>query len=490
MASYAFRIVGIHPTDSVWHAAGDDVHRWYWREIVKLVLKEKDRELAEGRDRFGRKMFPIAASTRRRGRMRSHTGRGTADNPPLVPAQELSRTRTLFTGRAFSDHAEFYWKFDWVTQRHWGAILGIHREGSERLPVRDVIGLSPGSLRRVQVAADKLWADWKRGHAMLRKVELLEVHVPIQPLRPVPPRTHIVEPKSIDLSRFTFGTAGSEEQLRQAIAEGSIAGYRRQGETTRRSYGGTPPAAPPIVPPKPPPPGPPARPAPVPWVHPPRPVPGRRPVPPAKPPKPPKPAPVPAGVIAQPMRLPNPPGGFPPSPNPPGAHATIPRAVRYLQSRGIKVEPMGRSTIEKKHGPNVADEIPAAYNTVDQTIYINETHIYWHDPQGFMADAARRGEASTAKPSHILIHEVGHAEHHAIVGTVQFRANRTVAFSAADRATIASEVSFRATENPNEFIAEVYAGMSVGRKYSPRVDQLYQFYDGPTPPSLNPRPTP
>ena len=93
MASYAFRITGIAPTDSAWHTAGESVHRAFWREVVRLVLLQKDAELAAGLDRFGRPMVAIAASTRAKGKWRSYTGLGTPDNPPLDPANELSRMR-------------------------------------------------------------------------------------------------------------------------------------------------------------------------------------------------------------------------------------------------------------------------------------------------------------------------------------------------------------------------------------------------------------
>ena len=81
MASYAFRITGLAPTDSAWHTAGESVHRSFWREVVRLVLIEKDKELAAGKDRHGIDMIPIAESTRRKGRWRSYTGLGDARQP-------------------------------------------------------------------------------------------------------------------------------------------------------------------------------------------------------------------------------------------------------------------------------------------------------------------------------------------------------------------------------------------------------------------------
>jgi GNAT superfamily N-acetyltransferase len=372
MASYAFRITGIAPADSEWHAAGDDVHRSFWRRVVELVLVQKDRELAAGLDRHGRKMFRISAATRRRGRWRSHTGQGTADNPPLDPANELSRTRSLFTGRAHVDHAEFYWKYDEVSHQHWGRILGYHREGSERLPIRDVIGLSPASLGRVQKGANKWWTDWKRGHAMLAKVEQVEVVVPPIAGRPIPPRAL---PAKIDLSRFDFGIGGSEAALRRSIAAGSARGYRQRGETFRRSYEtGLPigPGAPPAPPP--PPPKPPARPKPIPWVHPPRPIPGRpgrfppieRIVPPVAAPKPPKPAPAPKPAETGPVT-------FGPSKAKVTVDAGTLRRLKELTGRTFTAQDVA-SLVGATHDAKVS----ATFSAFSNDITINITSKRYH----------------------------------------------------------------------------------------------------------------
>jgi hypothetical protein len=135
VASYAFRITGLAPRgDPLWHRAGESVHRAFHQAVVESVLVEKDRELAAGLDRHGRKMIRIAPSTRAKGRWRSHTGMGSKDAPPLDPAYALSRTRSLFTGRAFPSHAEFFWLTDEVTGQHWGKIAGgaTGRQGRPR----------------------------------------------------------------------------------------------------------------------------------------------------------------------------------------------------------------------------------------------------------------------------------------------------------------------------------------------------------------------
>jgi len=276
--SYAFRVAGIEPRDPSWHVAGDDAKQAFYQAAVKWVEQAMDRQLAAGKDRFGADLVPIAESTRKKGRWRSHTGEGTASNPPLTPAQALSRTRSLFDARAHwrEGYILGFWRFDQVTGRHWGQILGFHRKGNVRrnLPQRDVIGLSPYSIAWVRAQGEQWWLWYRAGRAHGRLAGELTLVIPPPSGRPIPVRPMIVAPESIDLSRFTFGIGGSEASLRQAIAEGRTAGYRRRGETVRRSYLGEPPVRPPVVPPPPKPP-PSGRPKPVPWVHPARIVPGR-----------------------------------------------------------------------------------------------------------------------------------------------------------------------------------------------------------------------
>ena len=116
------------------------------------------------------------------------------------------------------------------------------------------------------------------GHAVVRRRvgRSLEGHCPAAALRPEPQRT-VVEPSSIDLSRFTFGIGRADGLLR--IDRGGIvlglSAPRRQGAMD--APGGSPPPVRPAA-------GSAAAEAAVPplpvVVRPPRPIPGRRPVPP------------------------------------------------------------------------------------------------------------------------------------------------------------------------------------------------------------------
>lgn len=77
-----------------------------------------------------------------------------------------------------------------------------------------------------------------------------------------------------------------------------------------------------------------------------------------------------------------------------------------------------------------------------------------------------------------LHHEVGHAVHYH---------NRPLCYLALKRAEkmnprvvklIEQEVSGYATENPLDFVAEVYAGMRAGKKYSDKIMRMYRAYGG------------
>ena len=55
--------------DLEWITASADDKRRFWKAAVEWVLKAKDQELAAGLDRFGDVLWPIAESTRPKGRV-------------------------------------------------------------------------------------------------------------------------------------------------------------------------------------------------------------------------------------------------------------------------------------------------------------------------------------------------------------------------------------------------------------------------------------
>lgn len=156
MADPTYRIRGIAPPDL---PADPAVRALFWGWVVELGLRRKDRELAQGLDRHGKKLKPIAAKTKahRRSAM-TPDGKGDPKAPPLMPARALSRTRSLLDGRAAKDAAVFFWRFDPFSGKGWGEILAIHRKEG-----RDVIGLSPKGIAAVRAAAWERWAKFKAG---------------------------------------------------------------------------------------------------------------------------------------------------------------------------------------------------------------------------------------------------------------------------------------------------------------------------------------
>ena len=156
-ASTAFRVSGIEPGDPEWGKADDALRRDFWRVVVRLVKDRREYDQARGLDRFGRKLRPITMYTRTH--RRSEMGPADPNAPPLTPADGASRTVAYFDGRAYPDHAEFFWR------NGWGRILHFHRIGAGRLPVRDVIGISPKSVAYVRAKAHAWWDEQRRNLA-------------------------------------------------------------------------------------------------------------------------------------------------------------------------------------------------------------------------------------------------------------------------------------------------------------------------------------
>jgi hypothetical protein len=184
--SAAFRVPyhRVEPIDPFWGLADERTRAAFRKEVVKAVLAEKDRDLAAGLDRRGRRMKRISEWTRLH--RRSEMGKADPDAPPLTPAHGLSRTRAYLDGRALADEAEFFWRGGW------GRILHFHRIGAGRLPVRDVIGVSDMLLARVQNRMEAWWKAYRAGvvEQAERDAERFRVVVPSRaPARREPPRS-------------------------------------------------------------------------------------------------------------------------------------------------------------------------------------------------------------------------------------------------------------------------------------------------------------
>jgi hypothetical protein len=163
--SYAFTLVGIEPRDLVFRNAGEDVHRSFWQFIVKVGIEVKTRSLLQGLGADGAALRRLAPYTMKH--RKSEMGSAEPDAPPLIPAGCLSRTISLLTGRAFADHAEWFWRTDPVTGLPWGRVLHWHRIGAGRLPVRDVIGLSFEDRMEIVRRGQQWWSAYQLGRAVV-----------------------------------------------------------------------------------------------------------------------------------------------------------------------------------------------------------------------------------------------------------------------------------------------------------------------------------
>jgi hypothetical protein len=111
----------------------------------------------------------------------------------------------------------------------------------------------------------------------------------------------------------------------------------------------------------------------------------------------------------------------------------------------------------------------AAMCQSNQLVEINTRHEFWKNPGGYMLLIGPKGEGhnSTDDTAHFIYHEVGHALRKASEDPPP-----------AGWQSIAAEISNYSTESPNEFVAEVFAGLVTGRWFSRKVLKLYDQLGG------------
>jgi hypothetical protein len=267
-----FTITGLAPTsDPLWRTAPVATRATYLRACRELVLSEWDRQTAEGLDRDGQPLARLKQSTIRH--RRSAMGPADPHAPPLIPAHELSRTRSLVDGRVVGTAIRVYWRFDPVTGKRWGTILNYHRQGAGRLPARDVFGLAPEGYDRVLRQAHLWWAGYSRG---------LPTAMPIRPRpgkaarpgaarlpgytpRALPPRPIAARTAEVAIGGDIYTLSqGSAAELLAAIKGGRFTGFRSYAGARAGAAPAPPAAAAPAIAPKPPKPKPAPPPPPLP----------------------------------------------------------------------------------------------------------------------------------------------------------------------------------------------------------------------------------
>ena len=152
-----YKIRGIEPPDLKDY--DQSTRKLYWSWVVEFGLKRKDRELSQGLDKDGKPLRPITAATRKHRRSAmTPSGKGDPGAPPLTPALQKSRTRSLLAGKAVSTHADFFWKYDAYTGASWAVVLSYQADRG-----RDVFGLSQAGIAAVKAQSWAKWARWKQG---------------------------------------------------------------------------------------------------------------------------------------------------------------------------------------------------------------------------------------------------------------------------------------------------------------------------------------
>jgi hypothetical protein len=152
-----YKIRGIEPPDL--RDYEPSTRKLFWSWVVEFGLKRKDKELSQGLDKDGRPLRPISEETRKhRKSAMTPSGKGDPEAPPLTPGYQKSRTRSLLAGRAFSTHADFFWRYDAWTGDSWAKVLSYQAAKG-----RDVFGLSKAGTAWVKGQAYAKWKRWKEG---------------------------------------------------------------------------------------------------------------------------------------------------------------------------------------------------------------------------------------------------------------------------------------------------------------------------------------
>jgi len=125
------------------------------------------------------------------------------------------------------------------------------------------------------------------------------------------------------------------------------------------------------------------------------------------------------------------------------------------------------------------DSTLARYTADGDQVVVNVSSEFWNDPVTAMRELARTGYLVSDDPRAIIYHEVGHTLHRQ-----RFRRGWRWWLESSrpltpDERRVAARVSRYATEDTGEFVAEVFAGLVVGREFDDDVGALYQKLRGP-----------
>jgi len=157
---------------------------------------------------------------------------------------------------------------------------------------------------------------------------------------------------------------------------------------------------------------------------------------------------------------------------------------------GVDAEYGGRVSAESAHEVNMAlaeaksrgVQMPkrvqiATSKSRNVAVYSASNDLISVDPKWReMTASAKAGYFSTDDPAHTIHHEIGHMVHSRAVGE-RYDSIKNAQIPGA----ISDEVSRYGKHNGLEFVAEVYAGLFAGKKYSESVMRVYDLYGGVRP---------
>jgi hypothetical protein len=134
---------------------------------------------------------------------------------------------------------------------------------------------------------------------------------------------------------------------------------------------------------------------------------------------------------------------------------------------------------------------PPQYQPV---VFFNPKADFWKNPEEDSKREFESGWWTSSHPLHPIFHEIGHANHYASDRAKFKSAIYGGRIPDSIRVEIGKEIGggrrAYAFTNKAEFVAEIFAGVGAGRKFSPRVIELYKEYGGffrgmkPTEPSV------
>jgi len=155
---------------------------------------------------------------------------------------------------------------------------------------------------------------------------------------------------------------------------------------------------------------------------------------------------------------------------------TIKNNIQLSLDTAKKQTPWLPATIKGNSRSRTVAFVALNTQTGGRRLQVNSSHPRWATPIKSSIEGRRTGDFASAKPAHVINHEIGHAKHRTMGRQQQFQLGDT---------RIARRVSKYAATNANEFVAEVRGARKVGSRFDAQIMSRYRKYSG-----LSPKPAP